>query len=294
MVLFSKKTGDNKVELIKKEFKDNTKISRIVIDNFTFSQLKINASHLYEIISELLINKENLFYYCTQRNSCRTLKGTKKYVNRLIKKGILKEELDTIFINLKWDNKSRNIDATKFSGDLCEYLMNIVIEKFSISKTLISKISLKTSPSMPSFGNDNIFYDYNSNILYFGEAKFYNNTKKALTDSFNSICEHAKNNIEISYIRNHSSTFIAEDGRSLKRIVKRLETVDISKIKIDSITFVMADDKYEEDEFINDLTDLSKESDNKYRYVNESLIVFLPIISKKDFLNYFERKLKVL
>ena len=66
--------------LIKKDFQLYNDISRIVLEDLTFSQLKIDAAELYEIISNLLLNNEKLFYYCTQRTSCRTLKETKKYV----------------------------------------------------------------------------------------------------------------------------------------------------------------------------------------------------------------------
>lgn len=282
------------MSLIKKDFLFHNDISRIILDGFTFSQLKIDATELYEIISNLLLNKENLFYYCTQRASCRTLKETKKYVKRLIKDNILRAEIETILKNLKWDKYSIDINSTKFSGDLGEYLMNIIIETFDISATLISKVSLKTSPSMPSFGNDNIFYDYNSNILYFGEAKFYTDTKKALKESFDSINNHLKNLIEISFIKNHTSTFIAENDRTLKKIEKRLEIVDAAKISCTSITFIMSDDHYEEVDYQKDLLDFASANAEKNTYINESIIVFLPIISKNEFLKYFENKVLAL
>lgn len=280
--------------LIKKDFSLHNDISRIILDGLTFSQLKIDATELYEIISNLLLNNENLFYYCTQRTSCRTLNETKKYVKRLIKDNILRAEIETILKNLKWDKNSIDINSTKFSGDLGEYLMNIIIETFDISETLISKVSLKTSPSMPAFGNDNIFYDYNSNILYFGEAKFYNNTKNALNEAFDSINTHIKNLIEIAFIKNHTSTFIAENGRTLKKIEKRLETIDAAKISCKSITFIMSDDNYEEQDYQNDLLVFAGTKAEKNTYIKESIIVFLPVISKNEFLKYFERKVAAL
>lgn len=280
--------------LVKKEFLLHNDISRVILDGRTFSQLKIDATELYEIISNLLLNNENLFYYCTQRTSCRTLKETKKYVKRLIKDNILRAEIETILKNLKWDKDSIDINSTKFSGDLGEYLMNIIIETFDISETLISKVSLKTSPSMPAFGNDNIFYDYKSNILYFGEAKFYNNTKRALNDAFDSINSHLENLTEISFIKNHTSTIIAENGRTLKKIEKKLETMDSSKISCTSITFIMSDDNYEEQDYLNDLKAFASTNAEKNSYIKESIIVFLPIISKNEFLKYFECKVNAL
>lgn len=280
--------------LIRKDFSLNNGISRIILDGFAFSQLKIDATELYEIISKFLLNNENLFYYCTQRTSCRTFKETKKYVKRLIKDNILVAEIKTILKNLKWDKDSIDINSTKFSGDICEYLMNIIIETFDISRTLISKVSLKTSPSMPSFGNDNIFFDYNSEILYFGEAKFYENTKKALSASFESINKHLTDLTEISFIKNHTSTFIAENGRILKKIEKRLETIDASKISCTNIIFIMSDDNYEEKEYCDDILAFIGNNDEKNAYIKESIIVFLPVISKKEFLKYFEKKVMTL
>lgn len=282
------------MELVKKDFSLYTDVSRIVLNGFTFKQLKIDATNLYGVISNLLLNDENLFYYCTQRTSCRTLKETKKYVKQLIRSNILEAEIKTILKNLKWDKESIQIKSNKFSGDLGEYLMNIIIETFDISKTLISKVSLKTSPSMPAFGNDNIYFNYENNILYFGEAKFYNNTNDALESAFNSINSHFDNSKEISFIKNHTSTFIAEDGRVLKKIEKKLETIDISKIHCKSITFIMSDDNYEESDYINDLKKFASVDNNKNKYIEESIIIFLPIISKNDFLTYFEEKVKLL
>lgn len=274
------------MKLMEESFLSHNNISRIILDGITYSQLKIDANALYEIISNLLLDKENLFYYCTQRTSCKTLKQTRKYVKQLIKNNILRAEIETILINLKWDKESIDVNSTKFCGDLSEYLMNIIIETFEISKTLISKVSLKTSPSMPSFGNDNIFYDCEKNILYYGEAKFYSNTKNALKESFNSINYHSENLTEISYIKNHTSTFISESGDTLKKIVKRLETIDFSKIIYKSITFIMSDDRYEEQDYLNDLYTFAK-TNNEKKYINESIIVFLPVISKKRFFRIF-------
>lgn len=72
--------------LIKTDFSIYNETSRILLDGYTFTQLKVNADSLYEIISEMLLDNENLFFYCTQRSSCRTLKDTRLYVKELMKK----------------------------------------------------------------------------------------------------------------------------------------------------------------------------------------------------------------
>lgn len=282
------------MSLIKKNVTGYSDISRIVIDGFDFSYIKLNANQLYDILANYLLDKENLFYYCTQRSSSRTLKDSKKYVKDLLNNGTIKTEINTILTNLRWNYNSININSSKFCGDLGEYLMCIIIESFDISNTLISKISLKTSPNMPSFGNDNIFYDYKNNILYFGEAKFYKNTSSALKEAYKSINMHKNNFIEISYIKNHTSTFIAENNVILKKIEKKLETVDVKNVKCSSITFIVSDDKYEEHDYVNTLKKFAENSDDKKIYVNSGIIVFLPIVSKNDFLNYFKMRINEL
>lgn len=281
--------------LEKKQFLEYGTISRIILGGITFSQLKLKPIDLYEIISNILLDKENLFFYCTQRNSCRTLTNTRKYVKELMKKGILMAELDTILECLNWKKDTIDIYSSTFSGDLGEYLMNIIVEKFDISRTLISKVSLKTSPSMSAYGNDNVFYDCEKNILYFGEAKFYGeNTLKALIQSFDSVEKHSKSLVEISFIKNQTSSFIAENKEKLRKIEKRLETIDASKITCKSITFIISDDCYEEDEYVKTLKSFVLKKDDYKKYIKESIIVFLPIISKNDFLKYFESKVKSL
>lgn len=282
------------MRLIKADFSIYNEISRILLDNYTFTQLKVNADSLYEIISEMLLDNENLFFYCTQRSSCRTFKDTRLYVKELMKKNILKTELNAILMNLKWDKDSIDINSTKFCGDLGEYLMSIIIEKFDISNTLISKVSLKTSPSMPAFGNDNVFYDYQTNTLYYGEAKFYDNTINALSNAFDSITKHSKSLQELSFIKNQSSSFVAENGKLLKKIEKRLETIDASQISITSISFIVSDDNYEENDYVDALNKFAGTHPDKLNYINNSIIVFLPVISKTNFLNYFEGKVKSL
>lgn len=42
------------MRLIKADFSIYNEMSRILLDNYTFTQLKVNADSLYEIISEML------------------------------------------------------------------------------------------------------------------------------------------------------------------------------------------------------------------------------------------------
>lgn len=56
----------------------------------------------------------------------------------------------------------------------------------------------------------------------------------------------------------------------------------------------MSDDNFEEDEYLNALAKFAKENADKNKYINSAIIVFLPIISKNNFLKYFENKVKAL
>lgn len=170
----------------------STSLKKVHLKNHTFTTLKISPNILYEHISSMLLDKENLFYYCTQKKSTDSLINTKKYIKKLIKDKIIKIEVDKILTSMGWTDSEIDITNTVFQGDLAEYLMNIIIEKMQIASTLISKVSLKTSPKMPAYGNDNIYYDYNQNILYYGESKFYSSTENAILSAFKSIELHKK------------------------------------------------------------------------------------------------------
>lgn len=56
----------------------------------------------------------------------------------------------------------------------------------------------------------------------------------------------------------------------------------------------MSDDNYEEKEYCDDISAFIGNNDEKNAYIKESIIVFLPVISKKKFLKYFEKKVMTL
>ena len=164
--------------------------------------------------------------------------------------------------------------------------MNILIDKFIDAKTIISKISLKTSPRMPIFGNDNVYYDFDNDILYFGESKFYNNFKSALRRAETSIDEH--NNVEeISFVRTHTSSFIAENGHKRDKLVEKFENIYSSNINIKSIIFIINDDIYCKKDYEADMISYFNSIEKINEISNEIIFVFLPILSKEEFLKYF-------
>ena len=257
--------------------------------DYDWNMLLLKKELLFEVLCELTFNKINMFYYLTQKSSTKTLSETMSFVDQLEKKGLFLEKLNTVFDILGWNKSTLNIESTVFQGDLAEYLMSILIDRFGFSKTLISKISLKTNPNMSVYGNDNIYYNSNKNILYFGESKFYESIDSALKNALQSIEKHSTIT-EISFLENHTNNFIAENGETLKKIQQKFEILDSSNFNISSICFVVEDELYLKNDIEAIIT--KYETNNKYKkIIDNSLIIILPILSKKDFLEYFKKKI---
>ena len=270
---------------------ENENLKKIKISTYSWEQLLNDKSILYSALCDLLLSDENLFYYASQKESTKTLIETRKYIRELIEKNIIDMRIDDIFSNIGWNKEEINIKDTHFQGDLAEYLMCILVDRFTKVDTVISKVSLKTSPSMPSYGNDNIFYDYEQEILYYGESKFYNNTSTAISRAIQSLREHA-NAGEFSFIRNHDSMFIAENGEKRKRIIEELEEKNIEDITIKSIFFIANDDIYLKADYEQKLLKSFKNIEELNIKSAELIMVFLPILSKNEFLDYFKGRLK--
>ena len=209
----------------------------------------------------------------------------------MIEKNIIDSKLDDIFASIGWKKDEIDINNTRFQGDLAEYLMCILMDKITNINTLISKVSLKTSPRVPSYGNDNIYFDYQKDILYYGESKFYNNVGLAIARAKSSLQEHA-NAEEFSYIRSHDNVIIAEDGSKRERIIEELEEKEIEDVTIKSIFFIANDDIYLKKDYENKLLSSFKNLEELNAKSAEIIMIFLPILSKKDFLNYFKGRLK--
>lgn len=270
---------------------ENENLKKIKLITYSWEQLLGDKSILYSAICDLLLSDENLFYYASQKESTKTLLETRKYIKELIEKNIIDMRIDDIFSDIGWNKDEINIENTHFQGDLAEYLMCILLDRFTKVDTLISKVSLKTSPSMPSYGNDNIFYDYEQEILYYGESKFYNNTSTAISRAIQSIKEHA-NAEEFSFIRSHDSMFIAENGEKRKRIIEELEEKNIEDITIKSIFFIANDDIYLKSDYEEKLLNSFSTIEELNIKSAELIMVFLPILSKNEFLKYFKGRLK--
>lgn len=267
--------------------KDNT--IKIRIKQITWEELFNNKTILFNSICDLLLSEKNLLYYATQKESSKTIVETKKYVDSLIKNNNLIFAIEDIFNALGW-NKENNINNTTFQGDLAEYLMSILLDKFTNVETLISKVSFKTSSKMSVYGNDNVYFDYENDILYFGESKFYKSASEGLKDAIESIEKHYTIE-EISFVRNHTSSFIAETEEKRIKMIEKYETAYVDNINIRNIVFVVNEDIYDAHDYENMLVKYFDGEENLIQKTKEIILVFLPILSKKEFLNFFVRRI---
>lgn len=267
--------------------KDNT--IKIRIKQITWEELFNNKTILFNSICDLLLSEKNLLYYATQKESSKTIVETKKYVDSLIKNNNLIFAIEDTFNALGW-NKENNINNTTFQGDLAEYLMSILLDKFTNVETLISKVSFKTSSKMSVYGNDNVYFDYENDILYFGESKFYKSASEGLKDAIESIEKHYTIE-EISFVRNHTSSFIAETEEKRIKMIEKYETAYVDNINIRNIVFVVNEDIYDAHDYENMLVKYFDGEENLIQKTEEIILVFLPILSKKEFLNFFVRRI---
>ncbi len=267
-----------KIELLKNS-------SKLKLRNYEWETIVLNKELLFEILYQLLLDKTNLFYYATQMTSTKTVNGSKEYIKKLIDKNIIDDSLNDIFSSIGWTDI--DITNTRFQGDLGEYLMTILIDTYLDCKTIISKVSLKTSPKVSAFGNDNIFYDFEKDILFYGEAKFYNSVKEALNSATSSLKLH--NESELKFITTHSNFIIGEQREEL---IEKLELRRYGEFSVKNIIFIISDDIYLKEDYDEILRDKS-DKDTKFDIIlKNDIMVFLPILSKEEFLTYFKKEIE--
>lgn len=273
------------------ELFNNKNLKKIRICSCEWNEIIDNPEMIYKAIVDLLLDEVNLFYFASQKESTKTLTDTKEYIKKLLEKGILNNNLQDILKNIGWDKENIKINNTIFQGDLSEYLMCIIIDELTEYKTLISKVSLKTSPNMPAYGNDNIFFDYDNDTLYYGESKFYQDTLSGINAALKSLEEHLTGT-EISFIRSHTNTFIAHNGEQRQKLVETMETKFVDDISVKKLCFITSDDMYEKANYEELLLKKFGSEEAICSNCNEIIMIFLPIISKKGLLEYFEKRLE--
>ena len=261
---------------------------KIRLDGVEWNVLIVDKSILFSAITRVLLNIENLFFYASSRESTYSLEETREYIQKRIKtQGYIFDDVASILHFLGW-LPSSDIDAssTVFQGDIGELLMCELIDQLNISHTLIAKISLKTGPYNSIHGNDNSFYDYEKNILYFGEAKFYSNMNEGLADALDSLYDHSKNDYELDFIFNKTSSFLADNGEIRSEIVEKFESRSKEEFELGFIMFVMFDNVYEKREIEDKLRMFIKSHESQINAISNMHIVLLPVLDKDELLNF--------
>ncbi len=280
------------MSFVKTVLNNNDHRFKIKLKDVSWDVLLASKEILFESICDLLLNYENLLFYASQKASCKTLKSLKEEIIRVSLLGKLDDCIDDILRALGWfPAESINIDLDIFSGDVGELLMCILIDRLDISKTLISKVSLKTSPRVSAFQNDNVFYDLDRKILYFGESKFYTSLYQALHNAIASLKTHSKSFEELSYIRTHTAAFIADNEETKTRLIEELEYVRKEDVSISSITFVMGEDKYLKADIEHDLNLFASDFDSSSIPFCNCYVIVLPVLDKREFLQHLKDRI---
>lgn len=267
------------------ELSDNNRWDKIRPEE-DWSLVLADKTILFNAICNLLLNSENLFYYASQKSTCMNLEDCREYIRRLIKDGTIATRLAPVLSALGWTSDELDTSSTVLAGDIGEYLMAILVDKFLPIRTIVCKVSLKTSSSMPSFLNDGIFYDYKNKTLFFGEAKFYSKLEEAYQEARSSLQNHIDSFEELSYIRSHDNLIISENNERRLELQETFETISNKDVVIKQIAFLINDDIYKKDDYVKFL------NSRRRPLSSDVIIVVLPILSKKEFLDYFAKELK--
>lgn len=250
-----------------------------------------NKEILFEEICKHIFSVENIYFYLASKESSRTLKEVKKISLELkSNKIIASEKVKKIFKSHEWLTNNTNIK--KFAGDLGEYIMYIFIDFLNISETLISKLVYKTSDNMPVYGCDGYFYDWKNEILYFAESKFWSSLENALKNAINFLNKQ-KPEKNLAFIYSHTSDIKAKDNKILKIKREKFESIDdLSDITLKQIIFIMQDECYYKNDIKKKIENLIGKNYLEPNLINSSIFVFFPIISKNEFLEYVQNKIK--
>ncbi len=196
------------------------------------TNIYIKEEEFLELLNIQLCDLDNIIYYTTNMSNFSKDKAEIKKMNTTLKKSKIKAAIE----NMGWNT----LDVNKQKGDLNEYFMCIVIDNlFEDISTLIPKVMLKTNPRMPAYGDDNIFYNKENNMLYFGEAKMYQEFSKALTEAKESILLHEDSTVH--WITSNTSNFKNIDGsEELARSID-YEIRNVSEMNRTAIIFITSE-----------------------------------------------------
>lgn len=259
-----------KINIEINSYKD--KFSKIKLDQ-EWNIIIANKNILFEAISNLIFKIENIYFYLTSLNSSKTWEEVKKFCSELkSNKIICDEHIIPIFSSVGWlcNEKELNTESKQVQGDLGEYIMHIFVDYLELSKTLVSKISFKTSKGISVYGDDGIFFDYENKILYSAESKFWLSFKDALKKAVERYSSY-KSISTLDFVRYKTSNIKGIDENDWEKKVEFFESiknVHKTKIKFEQIFFIIEENCYLKKDIRKKIEELIREG-----FLNEKIIV---------------------
>lgn len=266
------------IEDDEKKFKKNNKeidLNKIRLKFFSWEELLVSSEILFDEITNILFTEKNVLKVAS------TYKPSIKYSSDQFKRKYFDALLSIGFIA----KDGVNTDFTILHGDIGEFIMHIMLSEFlceqSSDNYIYPKLVFKTSPKMPVYGNDGTIYVKDKNEIYYLEAKFYSDLNKAINKAVESLKNH--NEVSQENLNHRIELFRNIKTDSLDEIV------EIDKDTLENLVIFLICDNYNSYEDI--LETVRKNSALSNLKENFSIIVFvLPILSKKNFLKFFQNR----
>ncbi|MTI48075.1 MAG: DUF1837 domain-containing protein [Firmicutes bacterium] len=250
-------------------------LNKLRMKFFSWDELISAKEILFNEICDNIFNIENVLKVAS------TYKPNIKYSEKQKKKKYF-EALKTIgFIS----DKGVDIFYKTLHGDIGEFLMHIMLGMFlreqSIEKYIYPKLVFKTSPKMPVYGNDGTIYIKDKKEIYYLEAKFYSDLNSAINKAVESLIEHNE-------VSNESFSHRIELFRNVKTD-ELDEIIEIDEeVTENLVLFLMCDDYTNYDDILHVIR---KNSKLKSLKIDFNIVLFvLPILSKEEYLKYFQSR----
>lgn len=200
-------------DLLTNHTKISWQIKKIVCD-FTFTNRRIHSDFYYWDFTDGRYDSTPLINYLSLRLIYFCLPY--KEIKDALKRANTQEDITDIVLELGQKAKNLFIQVHKLkkqqakkAGEPAEFLLYIFLEIFMKAPQVIAKMALKTNSQVPVYGSDGIHIGYKDGtiLLYFGEAKLYEDCSAAVKEAIKSISQIATNpekrDFEISLINRY-------------------------------------------------------------------------------------------
>jgi hypothetical protein len=252
-------------------------LNKIKLKFFSWDELLLSNDILFEEISNIIFTNKNVLKVAS------TYKPSISYTSKHLKQKYVDALKSIGFIS----ENGINIELNTLHGDIGEFLMHIMLGRFlceqSSEKYIYPKLVFKTSPKMAVYGNDGTIYLKDRKEIYYLEAKFYSDINQAINKAVSSLKQH--NEISQENLSHKIEMFRNIETDKLGEIIEIGEETSENLV-----IFVICDSHTNYKDILNVIRknrNLNKLKDN----FNIVLFV-LPMLSKKDFLEYFKNKSK--